>query len=67
MPPYHGALVETLIYHALAKTVMDMMGFGRRARQGTTKRVVIEQRSQKHARRARAGLPSMRAASGSPS
>jgi predicted Ser/Thr protein kinase len=28
------------------KTVMDMMGFGRRARQGTTKRVVIEQRSQ---------------------
>jgi predicted Ser/Thr protein kinase len=26
------------------KTVMDMMGFGRRARQGATKRVVIEQR-----------------------
>lgn len=28
------------------KTVMDMMGFGRRGRQGATKRVVIEQRSQ---------------------
>jgi PAS domain-containing protein len=28
------------------KTVMDMMGFGRRGRQGPTKRVVIEQRSQ---------------------
>ncbi len=28
------------------KTVMDMMGFGRRARQGPAKRVVIEQRSQ---------------------
>jgi hypothetical protein len=28
------------------KTVMDMMGFGRRSRQGTAKRVVIEQRSQ---------------------
>ena len=28
------------------RTVMDMMGFGRRARQGATKRVVIEQRSQ---------------------
>ena len=27
------------------KTVMDMMGFGRRARQGPTKRVVIEQRA----------------------
>src|SRR3954469_2141393 len=55
--------LETLIYHALAKspadrhkdmaaflyelkTVMDMMGLGRRARQGPTKRVIIEQRSQ---------------------
>ena len=28
------------------KTVMDMMGFGRRARQGPAKRVVIEQRAQ---------------------
>jgi serine/threonine protein kinase len=28
------------------RTVMDMMGFGRRARQGPTRRVVIEQRSQ---------------------
>jgi serine/threonine-protein kinase len=28
------------------KTVMDMMGFGRRSRQGPAKRVVIEQRSQ---------------------
>jgi eukaryotic-like serine/threonine-protein kinase len=28
------------------KTVMDMMGFGRRTRQGSVKRVVIEQRSQ---------------------
>jgi predicted Ser/Thr protein kinase len=28
------------------KTVMDMMGFGRRTRQGPAKRVVIEQRSQ---------------------
>jgi tRNA A-37 threonylcarbamoyl transferase component Bud32 len=28
------------------KTVMDMMGFGRRVRQGPAKRVVIEQRSQ---------------------
>jgi predicted Ser/Thr protein kinase len=28
------------------RTVMDMMGFGRRARQGPAKRVVIEQRSQ---------------------
>lgn len=28
------------------KTVMDMMGFGRRTRQGAVKRVVIEQRSQ---------------------
>jgi PAS domain-containing protein/predicted Ser/Thr protein kinase len=55
--------LETLIYHALAKspadrhkdmaaflyelkTVMDMLGLGRRARQGMTKRVIIEQRSQ---------------------
>ena len=36
------------------KTVMDMIGFGRRARQGPAKRVVIEQRSQNTARRARA-------------
>ena len=43
-PPDRHKDMAAFIYEL--KTVMDMMGFGRRARQGTTKRVVIEQRSQ---------------------